>query len=80
MKPGDKHVQKLLELADQMQHKGVSSDVVMVHMVPEFGALVGTLAESLDKTHRQILYLTWAIAVLTVLIVILTGVLVWAGK
>ncbi len=70
MNKGEEHLKKLREMAARMK-QGEPSDLIVGEQIAEFGALVVTLSETLDKTQRRIFWLTWAVVILTFVLVVL---------
>ena len=68
MKDADQHLERLRSLQAELEAK--SADFVTGRMTVEAGALAVCLVKILDKTHRRILILTWALFGLTVALLI----------
>jgi hypothetical protein len=67
MSDGVEHVEQLRTMRARMKNE--SSDLVIGDMIVEFGALVVTLSTALDKTQRRVMWLTWAVVILTAVLV-----------
>jgi hypothetical protein len=72
----NEHVERIREVRDRMvANPNELFDPNFGNIAVEFAALIVSATETLDKTQRRTMWLTWAIVVLTAAVVILPFVL-----
>ena len=71
-KSTDKHLAALRDLLSNFERE--SGDVVIGRMLPEFAALIVTLADDLDRAQHKVVKLTWALFGITVVLAVISVV------
>lgn len=69
MTKSEDHLEKLRSLAGSMVAR--TQDTVVPGIVIECASLVVTLSETLDRTQRRVMWLTWAVVILTAVLVVM---------